>query len=582
MPGILESASRARLQCRWTSEAALSLACLLLLGAAASCGGKGTSLDGGAFTGLDDRAGPGGEDDPPGQPALTREQVAAAAVGASERPDSVDTTGGAWRIIDVPGLDSPTIVRSPSGWFALSHGIAGAKVVTGMQSALYRSTDGVHWTAIPMRQDNDLGMRWLTYGAGRYLMSGDRLGGGGVIWSSTDGERWQEQTSPASDAGNWSELAYAENRFFRFGFNQLALSDSGASWRVVPNGIVQGGAAAYGNGLYLLAGSGPMMTSEDGWRWQERPVDCALPDACITNPSGGVAQGSHGSPIFAEGRFYSGQLSSADGITWRVEPHPRVLAYIGGHFLGYPSVVDGLAAWDTGGETRTLRVIRPSREAASDAARAVPGYHRLELGPLPDQVSVEFEDGLTCETAACIALGNTLLLVPPSGTPPLVDRVPRSADGAPLLTRDCPVSAMLVCDDYTTREGCTCNPLAPRSPEYCEDVSQFRCAGQFTLKANEWPLDELALGGCDCGAIDPNQPPGFGATCTPEDDTCQDPLECLTIDPPPSEGPPQIRAICTGACDVDSDCPSWEATGYCAGVVRLQCSNGSCQPRSCG
>jgi hypothetical protein len=557
-----------------TSRPALPLA-LLLLGALPSCGGKGTGPSGGGFDWLGDRR---SEADVTERPAPTREQVDAAVIGAGERPDAVDTTGGAWRMIDVPGLDTPTIVRSPSGWLALSRGIAGAKVITGAQTALYRSMDGVHWTAIPLRQDDDLAMRWLTYGAGRYLMSGGRIGGGDVLWTSTDGDRWQEQASPASETGNWNELAYAENRFFRFGFSQLALSDDGESWSVVPNGIVQGGSAAYGNGLYLLAGNGPMMTSEDGWRWQERPIDCSLPDACITDPSGRVAQGYHGTPVFAEGRFYSGQLSSADGVAWRVEPHPPVLAHIGDHFFGHPSVIGGLAAWVNGGEARTLRVIQPSREAASDPARAI---HRLELGPLPEQLSVEFEDGLTCETATCIALGSTLLLVPPPGTPPLVDRVPRGADGAPLLSHDCPVSSMLSCNDYATREGCICNPSAPRSPEYCEDVSQFRCAGQFNPRENEWPLDELGPGGCDCGAIEPNQPPGFGTTCTPQSDTCQAPLECLTIDPLPSEGPPDIRAICTSPCNLDSDCPSWEATGYCAGPVQLRCSNGSCQPRRC-
>jgi hypothetical protein len=30
-----------------------------------------------------------------------------------------------------------------------------------------------------------------------------------------------------------------------------------------------------------------------------------------------------------------------------------------------------------------------------------------------------------------------------------------------------------------------------------------------------------------------------------------------------------------------SDCPSWQATGFCEGPVQLRCAGGSCQPRSC-
>ena len=47
-------------------------------------------------------------------------------------------------------------------------------------------------------------------------------------------------------------------------------------------------------------------------------------------------------------------------------------------------------------------------------------------------MNVGFEDGLTCETAGCVLVGSRLLLVPPLGTPPLPERVPRRADGLPL------------------------------------------------------------------------------------------------------------------------------------------------------
>jgi hypothetical protein len=570
---------------RWT--AARHLGWLLLVGSVAACGGKdGAGLGTGTIAGLSTATANSDADPDPFvvSPGLTGAHFDAATLGLGELPGSADTTGGAWRIIDVPGLDDSAIVHTPRGWFALSRGMSGGKAITGVQSALYRSSDGIHWASIPLVQNNDLAMRWLVYGAGRYVMSGQRYGAASaeVLRTSSDGEHWTEQAAPAAGVGYWDGLAYVENRFFDFGLDYLAISDSAESWKMVPISIIQGGAAAYGNGVYLLTGNGPMQTSTDGWSWQEHPLDCSLSNGCITDPSGGVHQNYQAPAVFAEGRFYSGQLSSVDGAHWQAEPGPTVDGYVSGHFLSGPSVLGGLATWVTGGAVQTLRIIDPSREAASNPGRPLAGIHALQLGSLPDHVSVEFDDGLTCETAPCVLLDGLLLLVPPPGTPPLVDRVPRVAGGAPLLSRDCPVSNMIVCDDYARRTGCVCQPEAPRGPESCEDVSQYRCAGQFRAGADEWQLDEVGPGGCDCDAIDPAQPPSFGTTCSADASLCQAPLVCLPIDPATQGGaPPLIRSICTSACRVDADCPSWQATGMCAGPVHLKCSNGSCQPRSC-
>jgi hypothetical protein len=53
--------------------------------------------------------------------------------------------------------------------------------------------------------------------------------------------------------------------------------------------------------------------------------------------------------------------------------------------------------------------------------------------------------------------------------------------------------------------------------------------------------------------------------------------EDTTWDGPP--GPEQLH--CTAPCENSTDCPSWEATGICAGEVKLTCVNNSCQRRSC-
>jgi hypothetical protein len=557
----------------------------------AGCGGQSGAL--GAST-ADASAGVGSADDGrsptddmsslQNAPMLRAEQFDAAVITDPNALASADTSGGAWRVIEVPGATNlPSIVQTPSGWLSLSSRFLGdGKAPSGVESVLYRSSDGVHWqSSSPLEPaSNYLQMRDLAYGAGRYVMVGVRRGAG-IIWTSSDGESWSETSQSLNEPYAWSTVRFVKDRFFTFGFLQLGMSATGEGWTALPTHLVQGGAGAYGNGRYLLLGNGPMQTSEDGRTWQEHSLDCDLSGACITDPSGGTAQGYHHQAIFAEGRFFTEQLSSLDGANWEAQPGLFPSAYVGGRFVGSSSVSPGLAAWTLGGPVQMLRTVRPSRAAVTAAGREWVGVLDHEA-PLPETVDVPFEDGLTCENADCVLVDSTLFLVPPPGTPPLVDRVPRDANGAPLLSRECPVSSMLFCDDYAARSGCSCNTGAPRSPEYCDDVSQYRCAGQFVARPGEWPLDEVAEAGCSCDAIDPNEPPGFGRTCTAGDDTCQAPLECLAIDIEALEWPSSQPFICTSRCAVDGDCPSWVASGFCSGPVSLRCSGGTCQPRSCG
>jgi len=563
---------------RWSTLAGFALG--LVVG---GCGGQSEAIDAGqgnANVGIDGATGEA--DGVPSAPTLSDEQLAAAVVTPPDTFDRPDTSGGAWRVIEVPAAGgSPNIVRTPSGWMALSSRFLGpdAKVITGVESALYRSRDGVHWQLLPLGPaGEDVQLEGLAYGAGRHVMVGQRFGGEGVVWTSSDGERWTESLQSLSGPFAWNTVTFVRDRFFAFGFGQLASSETGEAWTALPTSIVQYGAGAYGNGRYLLLGNGPPQVSADGYAWAEHPLDCSLPRACITNPSGGVAQTAHHVALFAEGRFFTEELSSLDGVTWEAQPGLSPRMYIDGHFVGHSSLSAGLATWKLGGAIQTLRTIRPSRSAVTAAGRDQVGALAHDA-PLPEAVDASFEDGLTCETADCVG---GLLLVPPPGTPPLVDREPRKADGTPLLTRDCPVSSMLFCDDYVARTGCVCRMAAPRSPDDCDDVSQYRCAGQFVTRPNEWQLDELAQGGCSCDATDPNEPPDIGRSCSADADTCQRPLECLGIDTPPSRGKPSDQPfVCTAHCTADADCPSWVATGFCSGPVQLRCSNGTCQPRAC-
>jgi hypothetical protein len=518
-------------------------------------------------------------------PSVATEQFDAAALSAGEPSGAADPNGGAWRIIEVPAASNqPEIVHSPLGWLALSRRSLGdPRSPSAWQSVLYRSLDGVHWQSIPLDPGHDdLQLSALAYGAGHYVMLGTRTGAKGVSWSSSDGEHWTEAAQPNDSVNLWGRMAFAGGYFFGLGFQYLGVSETGESWRSVRVSNVQAEAVAFGNGHYLLVGSGPNQISEDGLRWRESFTQCGLPGACITDPSGRVSQSIQYNALFAEGRFFTDQLSSADGTLWEAMPERFPSSYAGGRFLGKLRL-STLESWTSDGDVQTLRVSRPARAAVTASGRALTSIGVLDReAPLPDSVSVEFEDGLDCETATCLVVDHRLLLVPPPGTPALTDRVPRGADGSALLSAECPVSSMIFCADYAARTGCECRPDAPSAPAACNDVSQYQCAGAFTPQGDEWRVDEVAQAGCSCDAVDPNQPPSFGLRCSEGGSECAAPLACLPIDSLPSFGPPpEQRRACTSACNTDADCPTWQATGFCTGAVQLRCSQRSCQPRSC-
>jgi len=495
---------------------------------------------------------------------IQAEQFDAASASADLPVDGADLNGAAWRVIEVPSAGSTYLERTPSGWLALSYRTPDSKSAY-YESALYRSADGVHWQGIPLGQGREsLRLESLAYGSGHYVMFGETARGN-VIWSSLDGEHWTEQPQPRE----FGWVVHAGSLFFGLGSTVLGVSETGESWDRVPLDNAAPIAVAYGNGRYVLVGDGPRLFSEDGRTWQR-----------------GVAEDSEWSGVlYADGRFYMDQQSSPDGITWEALPERSPSAYVSGHFLGWSRTSPGLSApklesWTSSGPKTTLRIVRTVPAALAASGWDTPGLLDPDA-PFPDRVDAEFDDQLDCTTATCVQVGGFLFLVPPPGTAALPDRLPRRSDREPLLTPECPVSPMVFCDDYGARSGCECHPQAPKSPEQCPEVSQFGCAGAFSPRGDEWPLPEVAEAGCGCDAVDPNQPPSFGIPCVAGDTLCTAPLSCLSVDSVPSIAPSSGRSVCTSTCSTDADCPRWEATGFCAGSVRLRCSQGTCQPRSC-
>jgi hypothetical protein len=85
------------------------------------------------------------------------------------------------------------------------------------------------------------------------------------------------------------------------------------------------------------------------------------------------------------------------------------------------------------------------------------------------------------------------------------------------------------------------------------------------------------LGGCDDlnDGPDENRPATYGDQCS-GNGNCAAPFECL--------GPTDAGTywpICTVACTAVTDCPTWTATGHCAGPITPTCSKGICDYMRC-
>ena len=409
---------------------------------------------------------------------------------------SLDVSGGPVRVVEVPAVGwQPTIVHTPNGYFALSVDWGG-RTLEGARSALYRSQDGVHWTLVPLGAAGNPLLGDLAYGAGHFVMTG-RNEGTPVLWHSTDGELWQETAQGVDSSVSFQNVVYLGDRFIAFGFRNVGVSTDGQHFSRTTVDLVQLFGAAYGDGRYLLTGSGPTLLSTDGETWEAHDVDCALPNVCVSDPDG-VAHQTLTAPLFyGADAFHYGQLQSQDGTRWSVSEQGPVEAYIGGFFVHEDA--DNLLAYSavtTAQQPTDIAITRPSAWAASAKGRDDRATGLLARDePLPVTVDASFEDGLSCEQAYCFVLGGRLLMLPPPGTPPLPDHEPRTADGSPLLSDECPYSRMVFCTDYKERSGCHCVPTAPSGPDACADVSQFECAGAFEHNAEEWPLTEVAEGG---------------------------------------------------------------------------------------
>jgi hypothetical protein len=349
----------------------------------------------------------------------------AAASTALSRDDALAAT---WQELGVPGTSNrPDLASTPSGWFALSpRSVGDARAPSAWQSHLYRSSDGIRWQSVHISDETDnLWLRGVAYGAGRYVLAGMRMGGNdGAIFHSTDGERWQEIAVATGAPSGLADVVFAGGQFFALSTHRtIVRSVDGTEWQPIELATtVMPLDVTFGGGQFLLVGSGDIQRSSDGLRWQPTRLSCDMPGACISAPDGTVFQGLHSRAVFAAGTYFIDQASSTDGATWQSLPGLYPAASMADYVIG-SSADSELALWAPGEPPQPLDGIRYiSTLSDGDRAARMRWNGSVEPSeqvsenfpngePLPERLEFPIPSGADCTNAPCVTVGNRLYLL---------------------------------------------------------------------------------------------------------------------------------------------------------------------------
>ena len=179
------------------------------------------------------------------------------------------------------------------------------------------SADGVNWTprAINMTPGGHIGS--VVYGAGKFVAIGND---GYEYVSSTGTDVWLRSTIPGG-----SQIGFA-NGLFIVPLNSQTnlLSADGISWSAVSTGITNSfGKVNYGNGIFMSAKTGALVTSTDGTNWIQfanplpgdgsKDVTLATDGSRLVTVSGAYAYG--GLPNAYNGFAYTSDVLVAVRLT---------------------------------------------------------------------------------------------------------------------------------------------------------------------------------------------------------------------------------------------------------------------------
>lgn len=212
----------------------------------------------------------------------------AAAVAAAAPMDN-------WTKITLPG----DVSRTPND-VIFANGQYSAACYYGR---IQHSVDGHAWSVV--QTPSTLDFNSIAYGNGRYVA----VGMAKTIVTSTNGVAWTMPKQGAPNAGSYRQVIFAHDQFLVLGdAGEVELSTNGTDWisghlgtepSFVPAGV------AWGDGQYVVIGSGATLTSPDGVTWTEHASDLGSSLYAIT---------------YANGRFVAGGDAllaySDDGVEW--------------------------------------------------------------------------------------------------------------------------------------------------------------------------------------------------------------------------------------------------------------------------
>lgn len=328
-----------------------------------------------------------------------------------------------WQRIPNPTLNlDGKVFATPVGWFSLSSRLFGADAKSAVvpETYLYRSDDGVRWRLVPLPQggpatpedrEDDLALRDLTFAGGKLVLVGARAYSRGVVLTSDDGTQFQTLDIADTNQSALVSVSHAGGRFFAFGTQAGYGSADAKTWQLLDLGpAFLPGAVAHGPS-FLIAGNGGLALSSDGKTWTRRDPDCALPSACISDPSGN----SHAllqTAFFTHGRFYVNRLASEDGVSWQPVSGPVPSQTAGEFDLG----ADDSGAWFAWKpDTERIRLdvrpfpvddngheLNPGMLAPSGISESIP--------PPPAELDWSTGDGKDCLNSRCLVLDGRLYL----------------------------------------------------------------------------------------------------------------------------------------------------------------------------
>lgn len=254
------------------------------------------------------------------------------------------------------------------------------------ENRVYNSSEGLEWKeyVFPLVQSSRY-YRDMAYGNGLLMLVGAINGNDGIVATSSNGSTFTHQQVETWGLG---AVRFVEGYFYGLStWDSLFRSKDGVDFQRIVTETAMLSDIAFGEGRYVAVGSGPIQISDDGVNFRSVSIDCSLPNACRTDPDGGLYQGYRSRVLYADGYFYTGGshsdgFVSADGEHWEYQSHAPD-EFFGGYLLRLEE--NGLLAWqpEDGFET----------------------HKRIEL-------TDRNPDSKSCMDHRCVIIKNQLILIP--------------------------------------------------------------------------------------------------------------------------------------------------------------------------